>query len=74
MMVSVGLGEFGVEASMSHLMTHASFKAGLFLAAGVVIMSSGGYHLPQSHNYEYSLKSDIKNFNSRAFFAYKFKV
>ena len=43
MMVSVGLGEFGVEASISHLMTHASFKAGLFLAAGVVIMSSGGY-------------------------------
>ena len=44
MMVSVGLGEFGVEASMSHLMSHASFKAGLFLAAGVVITSSGGYH------------------------------
>lgn len=43
MMVSVGLGEFGVEASMSHLMTHASFKAGLFLAAGVVITSSGSY-------------------------------
>lgn len=43
MMVSVGLGEFGVEASMGHLVTHASFKAGLFLAAGVIIMSSGGY-------------------------------
>jgi len=43
MMVSVGLGEFGVEASIAHLMSHASFKAGLFLAAGVVIMSSGGY-------------------------------
>jgi len=43
MMVSVGLGEFGVSASMSHLMSHASFKAGLFLAAGVVITSSGGY-------------------------------
>lgn len=43
MMVSVGLGELGVEASMSHLMSHASFKAGLFLAAGVVITSAGGY-------------------------------
>jgi NADH:ubiquinone oxidoreductase subunit 5 (subunit L)/multisubunit Na+/H+ antiporter MnhA subunit len=43
MMVSVGLGEFGVEASMSHLVSHASFKAGLFLAAGVIILSSGGY-------------------------------
>lgn len=42
MMVSVGLGEYGAEASMSHLMTHASFKAALFLAAGVIIMSSGG--------------------------------
>lgn len=42
MMVSVGLGEFGAEASMSHLMTHASFKAALFLAAGVIIMSTNG--------------------------------
>ncbi len=74
MMVSVGLGEFGVEASISHLMTHASFKAGLFLAAGVVIMSSGGYQTQQSHNYSHSLKSDIKSFNGRAFFTYKFKV
>nr|YP_009123597.1 NADH dehydrogenase subunit 5 [Dunaliella viridis]AJN90458.1 NADH dehydrogenase subunit 5 [Dunaliella viridis] len=43
MMASIGLGELGVEASMSHLMSHASFKAGLFLAAGVVITSAGGY-------------------------------
>lgn len=42
MMVSVALGEFGAEASMSHLMTHASFKAALFLAAGVIITSAGG--------------------------------
>lgn len=42
MMVSVGLGEHGADASMCHLMTHASFKAALFLAAGVIIMSSGG--------------------------------
>lgn len=42
MMVSVGLGELGAEASMSHLMTHASFKAALFLAAGVIIMSTSG--------------------------------
>jgi NADH:ubiquinone oxidoreductase subunit 5 (subunit L)/multisubunit Na+/H+ antiporter MnhA subunit len=42
MMVSVGLGEFGAEASMTHLMTHASFKAALFLAAGVVITSTAG--------------------------------
>lgn len=42
MMVSVGLGEYGCEASMSHLMTHASFKAALFLAAGVIITSAGG--------------------------------
>jgi len=43
MMVSVGLGEFRDEASIAHHMSHASFKAGLFLAAGVVITSSGGY-------------------------------
>jgi NADH:ubiquinone oxidoreductase subunit 5 (subunit L)/multisubunit Na+/H+ antiporter MnhA subunit len=42
MMVSVGLGAYGAEASMTHLMTHASFKAALFLAAGVVIMSTSG--------------------------------
>ena len=42
MMVSIGLGECGAEASMSHLMTHASFKAALFLAAGVIIMGAGG--------------------------------
>ena len=42
MMVSVGLGDHGAEASMCHLMTHASFKAALFLAAGVIIMSTGG--------------------------------
>jgi NADH:ubiquinone oxidoreductase subunit 5 (subunit L)/multisubunit Na+/H+ antiporter MnhA subunit len=42
MMVSVGLGEHGADAAMCHLMTHASFKAALFLAAGVIIMASGG--------------------------------
>ena len=42
MMVSLGLGEIGAEASMSHLMTHASFKAALFLAAGMVISGNGG--------------------------------
>jgi proton-translocating NADH-quinone oxidoreductase chain L len=42
MMVSVGLGELGAEASMCHLMTHASFKAALFLAAGAIIMSTSG--------------------------------
>lgn len=42
MMVSIGLGEHGAEASMSHLMTHASFKAALFLAAGVIIMAASG--------------------------------
>jgi NADH:ubiquinone oxidoreductase subunit 5 (subunit L)/multisubunit Na+/H+ antiporter MnhA subunit len=42
MMVSVGLGEFGADASICHLMTHASFKAALFLSAGVIIMSAGG--------------------------------
>lgn len=42
MMVSVGLGSYGAEASMTHLMTHASFKAALFLAAGVIIMSTSG--------------------------------
>lgn len=42
MMVSVGLGDFGASASMAHLMTHASFKAALFLAAGVIIMGVGG--------------------------------
>lgn len=42
MMVSIGLGDFGADAAISHLMTHASFKAALFLAAGVIIMASGG--------------------------------
>lgn len=42
MMVSIGLGDIGAEASMGHLMTHASFKAALFLAAGMVISGSGG--------------------------------
>jgi NADH-ubiquinone oxidoreductase chain 5 len=42
MMVSVGLGELGADASICHLMTHASFKAALFLSAGVIIMSAGG--------------------------------
>ncbi len=42
MMVSVGLGELGADASICHLMTHASFKAALFLSAGVIIMASGG--------------------------------
>jgi proton-translocating NADH-quinone oxidoreductase chain L len=42
MMVSVGLGEFGADASICHLMTHASFKAALFLSAGVIIMAAGG--------------------------------
>lgn len=41
MLTSVGLSEFGAEAAISHLMTHASFKAALFLAAGVIIMGSG---------------------------------
>ena len=46
MMVSVALGELGAEASMCHLMTHASFKAALFLAAGVVIQAcAGNQHL-----------------------------
>jgi proton-translocating NADH-quinone oxidoreductase chain L len=42
MLVSIGLGSQGAEASMSHLMAHASFKAGLFLGAGVLILSGGG--------------------------------
>ena len=42
MMVSVGLGSLGAEASMGHLMTHASFKAALFLSAGMVITAAGG--------------------------------
>jgi proton-translocating NADH-quinone oxidoreductase chain L len=42
MFVSVGLGDFGPDASICHLMTHASFKAALFLGAGTVIMASGG--------------------------------
>ena len=36
------LGEFGTDASICHLMTHASFKAALFLSAGVIIMAAGG--------------------------------
>jgi len=42
MMVSVSLGEFGADASIAHLMSHASFKAALFLAAGVIILATGG--------------------------------
>ena len=56
-MVSVGLGELGVEASMSHLMSHASFKAGLFLAAGVVITSAGGYPTSKLQVNTYSLSN-----------------
>ena len=41
MMVSIGLGEYGADASMGHLMSHASFKAALFLSAGVIIMAAG---------------------------------
>ncbi|MEW5297882.1 MAG: hypothetical protein WDW36_001061 [Sanguina aurantia] len=40
MMVSVALGSLGAEAGMCHLMTHASFKSALFLAAGIVIQAS----------------------------------
>lgn len=40
MFVSVGLGDFGADASICHLMTHASFKAALFLGAGTVIMAA----------------------------------
>jgi NADH-quinone oxidoreductase subunit L len=40
MFVGVGLGAFG--AGMFHLMTHAFFKALLFMAAGVVIHAIGG--------------------------------
>jgi len=71
MLTSVGLGELGVEASMSHLLTHASFKAGLFLAAGVVIMSSGGYMNPEKK--KYSLKSNIRILNN-IFLTYKYTV
>jgi NADH:ubiquinone oxidoreductase subunit 5 (subunit L)/multisubunit Na+/H+ antiporter MnhA subunit len=42
MFVSVGLGDFGADASICHLMTHASFKAALFLGAGTIIIASGG--------------------------------
>lgn len=42
MMVSVALGSLGAEAGMCHLMTHASFKSALFLAAGIVIQASFG--------------------------------
>ena len=38
MVSAVGLGEHGAEAAMSHLLTHASFKAGMFLAAGALMM------------------------------------
>jgi NADH-quinone oxidoreductase subunit L len=40
MFVAVGLGAFG--AGMFHLMTHAFFKALLFLAAGIVIHALSG--------------------------------
>lgn len=42
MFVSLGLGEAGAEASLGHLATHASFKAALFLAAGMIISGNGG--------------------------------
>ena len=42
MMVSVALGSLGAESGMCHLMTHASFKSALFLAAGIVIQASLG--------------------------------
>lgn len=88
MMVSVGLGEHGVEASMSHLMSHASFKAGLFLAAGVVIVSSGGYQklrisrlgvifksvVRSNLDKPYSLKCIIVNKNYRTILTNKWAI
>ncbi len=37
MMLALGMGAAGVAAGMFHLLTHAFFKAGLFLGAGSVI-------------------------------------
>ncbi len=52
--MSVALGELGAEASMCHLMTHASFKSALFLAAGVVIQACNG-------NQHMSAKTRVSN-------------
>src|SRR3989442_1852436 len=37
MMIAVGLGPFGYELGIMHLLTHGFFKAGLFLGAGSVM-------------------------------------
>lgn len=43
MVTAIGFGEFGIEASIGHLLTHASFKAALFMSAGLLIMGANNH-------------------------------
>jgi len=60
MVAGVGMGAF--EAGMFHLVTHAFFKALLFLSAGSVIlgMERGHHHLTHAHHDEKQNKGKKK--------------
>lgn len=61
MMAAIGLGN--VNAAFFHLITHAFFKAGLFLSAGSVIHAMHHAHdeLPKSTSKYHFDKQDIRN-------------
>jgi NADH:ubiquinone oxidoreductase subunit 5 (subunit L)/multisubunit Na+/H+ antiporter MnhA subunit len=46
--VSVEVNQHGVEASIAHRISHASLKAGLFLAAGILCLYTAFGFLPQA--------------------------
>ena len=61
MVAGVGMGAY--VAGMFHLMTHAFFKALLFLSAGSVIlgMERGHHHLPHGDHHEVFDPGDMRN-------------
>jgi NADH-quinone oxidoreductase subunit L len=61
MVAAVGMGAF--VAGMFHLITHAFFKALLFLSAGSIIlgMERGHHHLPHGDHHEVFDPGDMRN-------------
>jgi NADH-quinone oxidoreductase subunit L len=59
MVAGVGMGAFA--AGMFHLVTHAFFKALLFLSAGSVILGleRGHHHMAHSHNANHGTDSEV---------------
>ena len=53
----LGMGVGAREASLFHLVTHAFFKAGLFLSAGVVIHAVHSQDMRQMGNLRHSMKT-----------------